>query len=371
MGLTNPPVPQSTSSGASSSNRRGPRRVALVVGIAAALVVGTIAALLILPGHLGAASSNSGSPQGTFNSTPIDLLGGNSWVSNSLVYYGSQIEPTTAYPTYLSASASSAFWTLDQPVFEMAPRLHNTTLEHNAGAVLFPESSNGTNEIHAVGVFSPTIHSDGLEAYLMVDPQLNGQSPPPAFAPNPEGSITPTQPCEGAVIFPYSSTPYIAVQWDPSYAVANCSIDQVDDFNLFLVTPAANGSVSASSILGEGPTGGATGALPAFGEQIDYTVSYSPSSNFVTGLITDPSNPSATFYVAANLSAYGFSPSYTVGHEYYMGAGASGNTYSGWGLLYLGFTSSSSGSPFGATEGPLPPSGFANVALARVSDRSR
>jgi hypothetical protein len=277
------------------------------------------------------ASTNTAYPPTTIRE--LDLLGGSSYVATGFVYNGFSNQTNTTYPVLLNRSTASAFWPSNQSVLLLAPHL---TTGHDAGMFLFPGTTNLTETISAVGAMSPHRSGDGFEAYFGVTPASTASWNSQYFATYPEWTQGNTAPCQGSVIFPYSSTPYVVVQWEAAYYYGGCNGASPygkyysGDFNVYLV---ASGTVTKAQI----------GTLPGLGglstqgisgrDYLNFRASYSEITSTVEASVVDLNNSAVLEQATLNLSGQGFSLGETPGSSTYYGLGGSGNGGAGWALL--------------------------------------
>ena len=278
-------------------------------------------------------------PDGPAPSTvAVDLLNGATNVSSQLVYNGYFNSVDTSFPTLLTGSAISRFWSLNQPVMLMAPAL---TLGHDTGLLLFPVSTGQGVSVNAIGSFSPTLSGDGLEAYLMLSPTSTADWNTAFFATDPEGPNGTFPGCAGSMIFPYSSSAYLALQWEPAYTVARCA-SSTGQFNLYLVTPGTGGVVTRSDITYVEAVGAWSGGEPAPDSFLDLSATYFRGNDSLVADVVDENDTAVNYSLSVSLEVYGFEPGYPASGTYYVGAGGSGNHPAGWGLVYLAAGNSSS-----------------------------
>jgi hypothetical protein len=264
------------------------------------------------------------------------------YVAPSLVYNGYLNTNDRAFPVLLIGAAAHRFWPHTRSILELAPPLPATTQGHDTGLLLFRATGAPSMTLHALGAFTLDgvgggASGDGLEAYFFLTPPRVGNWNTPYYATNPEGANGTFLLPQGDVMFPYSTTPYVAVQWDPAYQ------DRIA-FNLYVVHPESNGSVRVSDILGAGPIGRPTSALPSAHQPLWFNATYSVKTNVLTAEVSDERNPGVHYRIRANLSAYGFArpdAGKLGSSHYYFGLGGSGNYPTGWGLHYLSLSESS------------------------------
>lgn len=271
------------------------------------------------------------------SSTLVNLVN-QDYVSTSLTYQGDlNGQANSTFPVVLQSSASAAFWTTGNPVMVLAPSL---TYLHDDGIALFPEDSAGPS----VGVQSivtynagPPGWSDGPSAYFFVSPPTSTSFAVPYFASSSElgNKFVAWQ---GDLIFPFSSTPYFVVSWEPAWARSGST---VGEFNIFAVQPSPNGSVAYSNITPVGGVGVSGSITTAAYDPIAFDSYYNAQSNTLSAYVQDLADSSANFSVSYDLSDLGFSPpTLSEGSTYDFAVGGSGNSPVGWGLEFLGFDTS-------------------------------
>ena len=124
----------------------------------------------------------------------------------------------------------------------------------------------------------------------------------------------------GVLIFPYSNTPYIVVQWDPYYTNRN---NLPGDWNVFVVTSATPSGASGYWWAGEG-VGGFT---PREDDTIIVSVTYNPSTNTISGTAEDLSTGQVSSF---SLSLNGFFTPPASGHYAFGIGAATGGWYAEW-----------------------------------------
>jgi hypothetical protein len=260
----------------------------------------------------------------------LDLLGGQNDISSSLVYEGFSNQTNTSYPVLLNQTASNAFWSFNESVLLLAPKL---TTDHDAGAVFFAGTTNQTETVSAIGSMISHTSGDGFEAYLGVDLTSSSNWNSQYFATYPEWTQGNTAPCQGSVIFPYSSTPYVVVQWEPAYLHSSCNVytSYSGEFNIYLVSPSSN-VVTKSQIVTYPGLGGADSESLLPDDLMNFTVSYSSASDAVEASVTDLVNPGIVEQAVLNLPS-GFTFGGSLGSSTYYGLGGSGNAGAAWALL--------------------------------------
>ncbi len=319
------------------------RIVAALVVLVVVLSLATAGAWSAVTGGLAAPRDALSSPaQSTVATTGpgsavINLLNGNQSVSPALIYNGYYGAPNASFPVLLSGSAASQFWPSDQTVMELAPQV-SYVYGHDAGLLEYPSDSQSAWQVDAVGVASPVLSGDGFAAYFLVTPTSTANWSSDLYATSPVVGVAGPLSCQGTVIFPPSLTPYVVVQWDPAWTLAGCGAGTSGDFNLYLVSPGPGGNVSASNIWSFGPLSASSPVLPAGGDYLNVSASYSLATDSVNATVTDVNNSAVAYSFSANLSAYAFVPPPLGTNVPYVGLGGSGNNHAGWGLLYLGGT---------------------------------
>jgi hypothetical protein len=103
---------------------------------------------------------------------------------------------------------------------------------------------------------------------------------------------------QGSIVFPLSTTPYIALQWDPFYSTT-------PQFNLWIMNPSTPTN-PCSSAFNPGRIGCSIG-VPAVKDTITYEVNYTSTGNMLGARVADStSGTNCSFKLG--LSPYGFSP---------------------------------------------------------------
>lgn len=257
----------------------------------------------------------------------VNLLGQN-YVSTALVYDGFSNGGNSSFPTLLAGNQTTRFWSSSQSVLELAPAGH----VHSAGAAIFPAVVSTSEMLQMVGAASSTYSSgDGLEAYLFMTPVHPTSGSMPYYATDPEGLNGTFETPQGSVIFPYSTTPYIVVQWDPAFGDENTAY-------IYLVSPLSDGTVSPATI--------ATvqarltpSTPPSDASYISLNVSYNLTSRFLSFVISDHLTGVWMVVSDFDLGSVGFLPAYSTGSRSYFGVGGSSNSVNGWGLMSLNLSS--------------------------------
>jgi len=287
----------------------------------------------------------------------LNLLHGNDFVNSSLTYSGVYNTTNSSFPALLTGANASQFWPTGQPVLLMAP-IVSYIYGHDGGLVLFPGGSLGNWTINAVGTSYPEFNGDRISAYFMVTPTNNSSWNPDYFATNPPVPNYSPLACGGTVIFPYSATPYVVLQWDPSWTVSGCGQMDDSDFALYLVTPSSNGAVTSADIQWLGPFGSTSGraGLVSPGDEFNLSATYWSANDTVSAYVVDQNFSTVSYSVRENLTQWGFDPAAgsTPGTVLGIGEGASSNT--GWGLLYAAYSSEATPSVNHTAPPPSPPS---------------
>jgi hypothetical protein len=309
----------------------------------------------------------------------FDLIGYNSVNARNQVFDGYFQSTSKVFPRLIKGDLANNYpqWSGYPHLLELAPDEPHGTYYHSAGLDMFPVVAGLTvsvqTEVNYAFNYSDTRTGglgDGVEMYLYMTPVGTANDTLKYYATGDQnGTFMPSQ---GSVIFPYSTTPYIEVQWDPAYqcdpVFGGCSPlsgPQPGDFNVYVVKPGSGGTVIRTNIAnltkdyGSGPT-----SLPQPGDPLYFTVNYSVETSLLEGALIDLNTTSTAYSFTANLSnSLSFSPAYSPSGSYYFGVGGSGNYPTAWGLLAMsanvtgvpsgdvGVLLSSSPSPCGAWAG--------------------
>jgi len=287
----------------------------------------------------------------------LNLLNGQQYFGVPHVYQGDYNgTPTSQWPVYYGPNNASQYWsqgniTSNQPVLELTPYLGIPAYVINkpgtAGSVFWDETySGGSLTATLLGTFSngqpPGQFADGFDIYLFLKPTMWSVSPQYNYS----ISYISTSRLQGVKVYlggdeiiPQSSTPYLIVQWDPFlepvYGVSG-------QWNVVILSNinGTNPSVVA------GWNGIGTGFIyPNPGDLINVTVTYNPSTNTLSGVVTDL-NTGQSVSFTLSLSGY-FTPPSSGNYVFGIGAGT-GWGYANWALLYVATTQQSTT--------PLPPS---------------
>jgi hypothetical protein len=287
-------------------------------------------------------------------STELNLLNGSTYVAPNLIYDGVYNTTNTTFPALLTGSSTSKFWSTGHPVMVMAPRV-SYRYGHDSGLLMFPGGNGTAWDVGEVGVASPVFYGDGFSNYFLLNPVATSNWNSDYYATNPEGPYVSTPVCSGSVIFPYSTSPYIVVQWDPSYTVAYCGMGTTGAFNLYLVDPGAGGVVTASNVTSLGPVGSFNGPIAGNDDSFADSAGYSASTDWLSVTVLDEEDPTVDYQLQVDLATFGFHPTTASLPDSYLGVAAGGFDGTGWGLLYAGaYTTNGS-----IGEYPLPSTGTA------------
>jgi hypothetical protein len=349
------PAVQTGDSGGSSGSCLRPRRhrihplwpiAAAVVMVAAALAVTPIASSHASPSGnavstppVGPTPAVSGITVTNSTVTELNLLNGSTLNASGQLYRGYQGTTNKAFPEIIAGSSlAEGVWKNFSHVLELAPpALCSCSNWHTAGVTLFSAQpgTSATLFSNITMAYYPTEGgiADGVEAYLFVSPVLRSNGTFAYLATGDAGNNSPAT-REGAVIFPYSSSPYIVVQWDPEYGTNGTKA--AGEYNLYLVRPGTGGVVSASDITTKSDLGNGTGYYPRSGDVLAFAATYSVPTKTLTVHLFDQNNPTLLTNLSTNLSkTYSFAPAYSQTGTYDLGLGGSGNNAAGWGALSI------------------------------------
>ncbi len=332
------------------SHRRGP---AIVVAVALGLVLGGLGAMALpaaaRSGSVGPTSASIPSSWGNLT-TVLNLQNGQDFVSPEISYNSYETGINTSFPVLLDSTAASAVGFLNESVLELAPQLTDL-YGHDTGLTIFPSANSTQWEISADAVTSAEFNGDGASFYFLLSPTSTANWTTAAYvAAIPPGGSGLAE-CSGDLIFPYSTTPYVVVQWEPAYQSAWCGIGSVGEYNVFAVTPGANGVVTPSSIAVVGPIGENTSNVPSVHDLFNLTVAYEKENNSIQATAFDVTSSEVLADVAYNLSAVGFTPS-PGAQSPYLGVAESASERTAWGLNYVAYATS-----FAAVNTTPPPPG--------------
>jgi len=274
----------------------------------------------------------------------LNLLNNNTLISPNMGYYningylGNEPQTIPNYPTLLTGFNDSYFWPFNQSVLMCAYEGNVDSTGHNAGIFTYKENFNGFVTINSIvaiteiynttqgynGVFAA---GDGVESYLFLNPVYIQNST------DEYKSYAQFYYPQGDVIFPYSSSPYIVVQWDDWR-----HYDGSNTFNLYIVHPEKNGTVSAQDIDAIGQFGTfiklSNSTINSSNYEyylFNFNISYSSLSNNLSASVSY--HGMEEFLLSLNLSGYNFTAPQA--GEYGFGNGASGATNENIGYIYL------------------------------------
>jgi hypothetical protein len=266
----------------------------------------------------------------------LNLLNGQQYFGVPHVYQGDYNgTPTSQWPVYYGPNNASQYWSQgNQPVLELTPYLGIPAYVLNkpgtAGSVFWDETyGGGSLTVTLLGTFSngqpPGQFADGFIIYLFLKPTMWSVSPQYNYSIS-YISATKLHGVKVSVggIIPQSSTPYLIVQWDPFLEP------------VYHVSGQWNVEIM-SNINGTYPSnvtpwfGIGTGFIyPNPGDRINVTVTYDPSTNTLSGVVTDL-NTGQSVSFTLSLSGYFTPPS---SGNYVFGVGATtGWGYANWALL--------------------------------------
>ncbi len=282
-------------------------------------------------------------------SSNVNFIGTPSIINSSLVLQGfsgqgATPESTTQWPILLTGQSAQQYWSSVQPndsqqVLEMVGNEQNYAF-WSVGTVIFNSSYNGSSlTVSASGVYTSTSGwiADGYEvgmfmtpnsyiansnavAYWVSSTEFGGESY--LFNTNPPqgvfGPLT-SSGLQGDIMFPYSPTPYIMVQWDPVF-----SQGQFDIFIVSCTNPNTLPNFVTYSNIGNG------GFEPNPGDILSLTVNYSSNTNSINASMEDM-NTSQVATVTVTLPN-NFSPP-EAGTYALSISGNSGDGSANWGLL--------------------------------------
>ncbi len=282
-------------------------------------------------------------------SSNVNFIGTPSVINSNLILQGfcgqgATPESTTQWPILLTGQAAQQYWSPiqsndSQQVLELVGNEQNYAF-WSVGTVIFDSYYNGSAlTVSASGVYTSTSGgiADGYEVGMFMTPnnyiansdgvsywvsstEFGGESY--LFNTNPPqgvfGPLTPSS-LQGNIMFPYSPTPYIMVQWDPVF-----SQGQFDIFIVSCTNPNTLPNFVTYSNIGNG------GFEPNPGDILSLTVSYLSNTNSINASITDM-NTSQIATVTLTLPN-NFSPP-EAGTYALSIAGNSGAGSANWGLL--------------------------------------
>ena len=272
----------------------------------------------------------------------LNLLNGQQYFGVPHVYQGDYNgTPTSQWPVYYGPNSANQYWSQDgitsnQPVLELTPYLGIPAYVLNkpgtAGSVFWDETyGGGSLTVTLLGTFSngqpPGQFADGFIIYLFLKPTMWSVSPQYNYSMSyiSASRVHGVKLSVGGII-PQSSTSYLIVQWDPFLEP------------VYHVSGQWNVEIM-SNINGTNPSditpwlGIGTGFIyPNPGDRINVTVTYDPSTNTLSGVVTDL-NLGQSVSFTLSLSGYFTPPS---SGNYVFGVGATtGWGYANWALLYV------------------------------------
>jgi len=273
----------------------------------------------------------------------LNLLNGQQYFGVPHVYQGDYNgTPTNEWPVYYGPSNAGHYWSstsINQPVLELTPYLGIPAYVLNkpgtAGSVFWDETySGGSLTVTLLGTFSngqpPGQFADGFDIYLFLKPTMWSVSPQYNYS----ISYISTSRLQGinvhvSGIIPQSSTPCLIVQWDPFLEPVYHVSGQ---WNVVILSNIDGNNPSVVA----GWNGIGTGFIyPNPGDRINVTVTYDPSTNTLSGVVTDLNTGQSVSFIQS-LSGY-FTP--PTSGNYVFGIGAStGWGYANWALLYVATT---------------------------------
>ncbi len=334
-------------------------RVGAVLLIAVALTILTGAG----SGSARAATTNldrSGAGSATNLTTVVDLNGGQNYLALGLSYDGFYNVTNTSFPDLLNGTAAGQLGFPNRSVLELAPQL-NYMYGHDSGLVMFDGGNSTQWEISADAVTSAEFNGDGVSFYFMLTPVSTVSWSPDAYVATVAPGGSGIAPCSGDLIFPFSTTPYVVVQWEPAYVSAYCAIGYDGEFNVFEVAPGPGGVVNASSITTVGPIGNNTTFAPGVHDVFNVTASFNATSDELREVVADASVSTVMASVALNLTTLGDAP-LSAPASTHLAVAESSSERTGWGLTYVG--DASSPLPVNTT---LPPPGPTPVFTANYT----
>jgi len=270
----------------------------------------------------------------------LNLLNGQQYFGVPHVYQGDYNGgPTSQWPMYYGPNNAGQYWSQgNQPVLELTPYLGIPAYVLNkpgtAGSVFWDETyGGGSSTVTLLGTFSngqpPGQFADGFDIYLFLKPTMWSVSPQYNYS----ISWISTSRLQGVKVYlggdeiiPQSSTSYLIVQWDPFLE----PVYQVSGQWNVVILSNINGT-NPSVVTGWNGIG--TGFIyPNPGDQINVTVTYDPSTNTLSGVVTDL-NTGQSVSFTLSLSGY-FTPPSSGNYVFGVGAGT-GWGYANWALLYV------------------------------------
>jgi hypothetical protein len=307
-------------------------RVAIALTIVFVLLVGSGIGASRGPGSEGPAATPAGSTNLT---SELNLNDGQDFVSPGVSYNGFYNSVNTSFPVLLTGSNESEFWSLDQPVLDVAPQQY-VLYAHDAGLMMFNGGTASQWEVSADAVTSSEFNGDGVSFYFLLSPLSTAGWNSQAYFESVTDGPSLAQ-CSGDQIFPFSSTPYFVVQWEPAYKSAYCGIGSAGEFNVFTVDPSRSGVVSAGSISALGPIGVNSTSVPGVHDVFNVTAAYEAVDDELQATVVDASTASDLADLSLNLNTAGFVAPSDTPTPSYLAVSEGGSQRTGWGLEYVGY----------------------------------
>ncbi|BCU69834.1 hypothetical protein [Stygiolobus caldivivus] len=284
------------------------------------------------------------------NNYRVTLLNGTS--GSGFLVFGTVNDPTTfinySYLYYIEKGdfvkvfppGSKEYLPYDLAVLRLVPAKY-----HVATAVLMNTTglhyTGGNYTVMLIGTFShgssvyiPDYPADGFTVMMFITPPKTpvNESTNYTFEGLNVGMEGWHVKLTGEIYYPYSTTPYIVVQWEPYWHEANDSWT-TGEFNVWVVNPSPNGTVSESNInmlVGGGGNGSITGLKP--GDLIEVEANYDGYDNTLYAKAVDLNTSSV---ITLKLPLYS---NFTVpkpGYYWTEVNAGTGNSYWNWGIVYL------------------------------------
>jgi hypothetical protein len=263
------------------------------------------------------------------------------FINYSYVYFienESYIQLFSPYSIYWS-DVSYHNWVLQivpaEPYSAAALMLNTTELNYTGGnytVVLVGTYTEGNSNLGIYGL--PDYPADGYTVIMFVKPVHNWVNGSTYYTSELENVGMKSWPKRnsGEIFYPYSSTPYIVVQWEPYWYAASDSWT-TGEFNVWVVYPSPNGTVTENDIkllVGGGGNGFIQGLQR--GDLIMMTVTYDGYDNTIYAKVVDLNTSSV---ITLDLPLYNnFTTPHDGGYWTEVNAGT-GGSYWNWGLLYL------------------------------------
>jgi hypothetical protein len=262
-------------------------------------------------------------------------------INFSYVYFienESYIQLFSPYSSYWS-NVSYHNWVLQivpaKPFSAAALMLNTTGLNYTGGNYTVVMVGTFTEGNSSLGIYGlPDYPADGYTVMMFVTPVhnwVNGSTYYTSELRN-VGMKSPAPGNSGEILYPYSSTPYIVVQWEP-YWYASRYYWNTGEFNVWVVYPSPNGTVTENNIkllIGGGGNGFIQGLQN--GDLIMMTVTYDGHDNTIYAKVVDLNTSNV---ITLDLPLYtNFTTPHSGGYWTEINAGT-GGSYWNWGLLYL------------------------------------